>query len=322
MVNMLIEKDLEEAKRVLSNESNAINQLAKSLGKNYVEAIDKLDKVKGRVICTGIGKSGHVARKMASTFSSTGVPSYFVHPSEASHGDLGIIDYSDAVVAISNSGETPEISDLVEYTKRRKIPLITITSNLDSLIAEQSDITLLLPKVKEACPMGLAPTTTTTMTMALGDAMAINLMARRNFSANDFKLRHPGGKLGKQLLKVSDIMHKESEVPVTKKDSLMSDVIIQMTAKSFGCVAVLDEGKLLVGIITDGDLRRHMSDKLLQQVAEDVMTPGPKSIRPIALASEAVAVMNELEITNLFVTENNFVVGIIHIHDCLRAGIE
>ena len=322
MVNIPIEKDLEEAKRVLSNESNAINQLAKSLGKNYVEAIDKLDKVKGRVIFTGIGKSGHVARKMASTFSSTGVPSYFVHPSEASHGDLGIIDFSDAVVVISNSGETPEISDLVEYTKRHKIPLITITSNLDSLIAEQSDIALLLPKVKEACPMGLAPTTTTTMTMALGDAMAINLMARRNFSANDFKLRHPGGKLGKQLLKVSDIMHKEEEVPVTKKTSLMSDVIIQMTAKSFGCVAVLDERKLLAGIITDGDLRRHMSDKLLQQLAEEVMTPEPKSIRPIALASEAVAIMNELEITNLFVTENNFVVGIIHIHDCLRAGIE
>ena len=322
MVNVGIEKDLKEAKRVLSNESSAINRLAKSLGKNYVEAIDKLDKVKGRVIFTGIGKSGHVARKMASTFSSTGVPSYFVHPSEASHGDLGIIDYSDAVVVISNSGETPEISDLVEYTKRHKIPLITITSNLDSLIAEQSDITLLLPKVKEACPMGLAPTTTTTMTMALGDAMAINLMARRNFSANDFKLRHPGGKLGKQLLKVSDIMHKEDEVPATKKDSLMSDVIIQMTAKSFGCVAVLDERNLLAGIITDGDLRRHMSDKLLQQLAEDVMTPAPKSIRPVALASEAVAVMNELEITNLFVTENSFVVGIIHIHDCLRAGIE
>ena len=322
MVSIPIEKDLEEAKRVLSNESNAIKQLAKSLGKNYVDAIDKLDNVKGRVIFTGIGKSGHVARKMASTFSSTGVPSYFVHPSEASHGDLGIIDRSDAVVVISNSGETPEISDLVEYTKRHKIPLITITSNLDSLIAEQSDIALLLPKVKEACPMGLAPTTTTTMTMALGDAMAINLMTRRNFSANDFKLRHPGGKLGKQLLKVSDIMHKEDEVPVTKKDSLMSDVIIQMTTKSFGCVAVLDERKLLAGIITDGDLRRHMSDKLLQQLAEDVMTPGPKSIRPIALASEAVAVMNELEITNLFVTENKSVVGIIHIHDCLRAGIE
>ena len=322
MVSIPIEKDLEEAKRVLSNESNAIKQLAKSLGKNYVDAIDKLDNVKGRVIFTGIGKSGHVARKMASTFSSTGVPSYFVHPSEASHGDLGIIDRSDAVVVISNSGETPEISDLVEYTKRHKIPLITITSNLDSLIAEQSDIALLLPKVKEACPMGLAPTTTTTMTMALGDAMAINLMTRRNFSANDFKLRHPGGKLGKQLLKVSDIMHKEDEVPVTKKDSLMSDVIIQMTTKSFGCVAVLDERKLLAGIITDGDLRRHMSDKLLQQLAEDVMTPGPKSIRPIALASEAVAVMNELEITNLFVTEKKSVVGIIHIHDCLMAGIE
>ena len=322
MVSIPIEKDLEEAKRVLSNESNAIKQLAKSLGKNYVDAIDKLDNVKGRVIFTGIGKSGHVARKMASTFSSTGVPSYFVHPSEASHGDLGIIDYSDAVVVVSNSGETPEISDLVEYTKRHKIPLITITSNLDSLIAEQSDIALLLPKVKEACPMGLAPTTTTTMTMALGDAMAINLMTRRNFNANDFKLRHPGGKLGKQLLKVSDIMHKEDEVPVTKKDSLMSDVIIQMTTKSFGCVAVLDEKKLLAGIITDGDLRRHMSDKLLQQLAEDVMTPGPKSIRPIALASEAVAVMNELEITNLFVTEKKSVVGIIHIHDCLRAGIE
>ena len=322
MVSIPIEKDLEEAKRVLSNESDAIKQLAKSLGKNYVDAIDKLDNVKGRVIFTGIGKSGHVARKMASTFSSTGVPSYFVHPSEASHGDLGIIDHSDAVVVISNSGETPEISDLVEYTKRHKIPLITITSNLDSLIAEQSDIALLLPKVKEACPMGLAPTTTTTMTMALGDAMAINLMTRRNFSANDFKLRHPGGKLGKQLLKVSDIMHKEDEVPVTEKDSLMSDVIIQMTTKSFGCVAVLDERKLLAGIITDGDLRRHMSDKLLQQLAEDVMTPRPKSIRPIALASEAVAVMNELEITTLFVTEKKSVVGIIHIHDCLRAGIE
>ena len=314
--------DLKVGKNVLDLEIKALELLKKNLNETFKKVVNLLFKTKGKIIISGIGKSGHVARKMASTFSSTGVPSYFVHPSEASHGDLGIIDHSDAVVVISNSGETPEISDLVEYTKRHKIPLITITSNLDSLIAEQSDIALLLPKVKEACPMGLAPTTTTTMTMALGDAMAINLMTRRNFSANDFKLRHPGGKLGKQLLKVSDIMHKEDEVPVTKKDSLMSDVIIQMTTKSFGCVAVLDERKLLAGIITDGDLRRHMSDKLLQQLAEDVMTPGPKSIRPIALASEAVAVMNELEITNLFVTEKNSVVGIIHIHDCLRAGIE
>lgn len=310
------------AKRVLEIEASGLAALNASLGDSFINAINILESISGRIVISGMGKSGHVGKKIAATLSSTGTPAIFVHPAEASHGDLGMIDESDAVIVISNSGQTPEMTDLVDYTKRFNIPLIIITAAKNSTISEQSDVTLLLPKVEEACPLGLAPTTTTTMAMALGDTLAIVLMDRIGFTAEDFKLRHPGGKLGKRLLKVSDIMHTGDAVPIALKTNLMSDVIINITSKSFGCIAIIDDKNKLSGIITDGDLRRNMSDAMLTRQAWEVMTPNPISIRPSALASEALMVMNTSQITNLFVAENNLVVGIIHIHDCLRAGVE
>jgi len=314
--------DLKLAKQVLQIENDGLVALANSLGKEFINALDILQATVGRVVVTGMGKSGHIGRKIASTLASTGVPSFFVHPGEASHGDLGMIDKSDAVIAISNSGETPEMSDLIAYTRRFKVPLIAITSNDTGTISEQADLTLLLPRVQEACPMGLAPTTSTTMALALGDTIAVALMNRLGFTLEDFKLRHPGGQLGKRLLKISDIMHTGEAIPVTSGKSLMSEVIPEMTAKSFGCIAIVDSSQKILGIITDGDLRRHMANELLTKNAEEVMTPKPKSIRPTALASEAVQIMNEAQITNLFVAEDKKVVGIVHIHDCLRAGVE
>ena len=314
--------DISRAKRVLQLEADGLQVLAASLGDPFIKAIDILQSIDGRVVVTGMGKSGHVARKISSTLASTGIPSFFVHPGEASHGDLGMIDTSDAVIAVSNSGETPEMSDLIAYTRRFKIPLIVITSGTESTIGEQADIILVLPQTEEACPMGLTPTTSTTMAMALGDTIAVVLMKRLGFSAEDFKLRHPGGQLGKRLLMVSDIMHTGDSVPLTYGDEPMSKVILEMTGRSFGCIAIVNKANKIRGIITDGDLRRHMSDQILDRCAEEVMTPNPKSIRPSALASEAVLVMNEAKITNLFVVEDGSVVGIIHIHDCLRAGVE
>ena len=322
MLNRSKTDDLKLAKQVLEIENDGLAALADSLGTEFIKALDILQNIEGRVVVTGMGKSGHIGRKVASTLASTGVPSFFVHPGEASHGDLGMIDKSDAVIAISNSGETPEMSDLIAFTRRFKVPLIAITSNDTGTISEQADLTLLLPQVKEACPMGLAPTTSTTMALALGDTIAVALMNRLGFTLDDFKLRHPGGQLGKRLLKVSDIMHTGEAIPLTSGKNLMSEVIPEMTAKSFGCIAIVDSSKIIRGIITDGDLRRHMADKLLNHHAENVMTPNPKTIRPTALASEAVLIMNEAEITNLFVAEDEMVVGIIHIHDCLRAGVE
>ena len=314
--------DLGRAKYVLELEADGLQALAGSLADPFVEALNILQSIEGRVVVTGMGKSGHVARKISSTLASTGLPSFFVHPAEASHGDLGMIDKSDAVIAISNSGETPEMSDLIAYTRRFKIPLIAITSSNSSTIGEQADVTLVLPRAEEACPMGLAPTTSTTMAMALGDTIAVVLMKRLGFTADDFKLRHPGGQLGRRLLKVSDIMHTGNAVPLISGDKLMSLVIPEMTGRSFGCIAIVKDSKEIRGIITDGDLRRHMSDELLSRRGEEIMTPNPKSIRPSALASEAVLVMNEAKITNLFVVDDKIVVGIIHIHDCLRAGVE
>ena len=313
--------DLGWAKRVIQIETEGLAALAGSLGASFIKALDILQSVKGRVVVTGMGKSGHVGRKISSTLASTGTPSFFVHPAEASHGDLGMIDRSDAVIAISNSGETPEMSDLVDYTRRFRIPLIAITSSTVGIIGEQADVTLLLPQVEEACPMGLAPTTSTIMAMALGDTISVVLMKRLGFTAEDFKLRHPGGQLGKRLLKVSDIMHTGEAVPITVGHELMSEVIPEMTAKSFGCIAIVSNSKKILGIITDGDLRRHMSDGILARCAEEVMTTNPATIRPSALASEAVLLMNEGQITNLFVVEDKSVVGIVHIHDCLRAGV-
>jgi len=315
-------EDLARARKVLKLESEGLDTLGQTLDETFIEVLNILQSVTGRIVVSGMGKSGHVARKISSTLASTGVPSFFVHPGEASHGDLGMIAESDAVIAISNSGETPEMSNLIAYTRRFKIPLVVITSKAASSMAEQADAVLLLPKTEEACPMGLAPTTSTTMTMALGDTIAVVLMERLGFTADDFKLRHPGGQLGKRLLKVSDIMHQGDAVPKTSGDKLMSEVLPEMTSKSFGCIAIVDESDEVLGVITDGDLRRHMSDNILTLRADEVMTAGPKTIRPTALASEAVQVMNEAKITNLFVAEDNKVAGVIHIHDCLRAGVE
>ena len=315
-------EDLARARQVLELESAGLISLAQSLDNAFIEVIDLLQSIEGRVVVSGMGKSGHVARKMSSTLASTGIPSFFVHPGEASHGDLGMIDQTDAVIAISNSGETPEMSNLVEYTRRFKIPLVVITSKLHSNMADQADAILLLPKAEEACPMGLAPTTSTTMAMALGDTLAVVLMERLGFTADDFKQRHPGGQLGKRLLKVSDIMHHDAAVPKTTGEVLMSEVLPEMTSKSFGCIAIVDDGDHILGVITDGDLRRRMADDILTLRADQVMTAGAKTIRPTALASEAVQVMNDGAITNLFVAENNKIAGVIHIHDCLRAGVE
>ncbi len=315
--------DLDAARRVLGLEQHALQALADSLDGAFQNALDILQNTKGRVIVTGMGKSGHVGRKIAATLSSTGTPAFFVHPGEASHGDLGMISKDDSVLALSNSGETPELSDVVSYTRRFSIPLVVITARANSALAQQSSVALFLPNVEEACPMGLAPTTSTTMSLALGDAIAVALMERKGFSPGDYKVFHPGGPLAGRTLKVlrvADVMHDGAALPLTDGEASMSDVLVEMTAKSFGCIGVV-KGTRLIGIITDGDLRRHMSDGILKRTAAEVMTPDPKTIRPGALASEAVQVMNDRKITNMFVSEDDAVVGIIHIHDCLRAGV-
>jgi len=270
---------------------------------------------------TGMGKSGHIACKIAATLASTGAPAIFVHPGEASHGDLGMITTNDAVLALSNSGETSELADLVAYTKRFEIPLIAITGGDGSALAKAATVALVYPASQEGCPMGLAPTTSTTVTLALGDAIAVALLERNGFSPADFHALHPGGKLGQRLLKVLDIMHAGDALPLVTPATSMADAILEMTTKSFGCVGVIDDGGQLLGVVTDGDLRRHMSADLLSLTVDDILTTGGKTIRAEALASEAVHLMNVSKITNVFVVENNKPVGILHIHDCLRAGV-
>lgn len=313
--------DLASARRVLGIEADALAALAASLGPAFTQILDVIGGVTGRVVVTGMGKSGHVARKIAATLSSTGTPALFVHPAEASHGDLGMIAKGDAVFALSNSGETSELSDLITYSKRFEIPVIAVTGGQASALADAADVVLVLPKSEEACPLGLAPTTSTTVMLALGDAIAVALLERKGFSPDQFHMLHPGGKLGRKLLKVSDIMHAGDEQPLIAAGTAMSDALIVMTAKSFGCVGVVDKDGRLVGVITDGDLRRHMSPKLTGQTVDAVMTKGAKSIPPDMLASEAVAFMNANKITNVFVVEGAKPVGILHIHDCLRAGV-
>jgi arabinose-5-phosphate isomerase len=318
--------DRSAAERVFQLESAAISLLADVLDERFTRALDLLSGVKGRVVVSGMGKSGHIAHKIAATLASTGTPAFFVHPAEASHGDLGMITKDDAVIAISNSGETHELSDLIAHTRRLGIPLIAVTGRARSSLATNSDVALVLPEAQEACPIGLAPTTSTTMTLALGDAIAIVLMERHGFTADDFQLRHPGGKLGRQLLKVADIMHVGDEVPVVDSKEPMKETLLAITRKHFGCAGVLDGRKRLIGIITDGDLRRHMAEDLLERTAREVMTPYPVTIRPGALAAEALLIMNTRGINGrginaLFVVEGKQVVGIVHIHDCLRAGV-
>jgi arabinose-5-phosphate isomerase len=318
------EAALISARRVLALEIKGLNALDRQLDGAFTAAVEAMAATAGRIVVTGMGKSGHIARKIASTLSSTGSPALYIHPGEAGHGDLGMIAQNDVVLALSNSGETPELSAIISFTRRHELPLIGILSKHDSALGEAADIVLTLPAVAEACPMGLAPTTSSTMMLVLGDALAVALLERRGFSPDDFHVLHPDGKLGQGLTRVSEIMHMGESIPLVPPRMEMADVIVAMTAKSFGCVGIVDQDTgALMGIITDGDLRRHMAMNLLEQTAENVMTSNPRSIRPQALAAEAVRSMNAhaQPVTSLFVVDEDQVVGIVHIHDCLRAGV-
>ena len=316
-------KDITSAKHTIDKEVEALRMMEDSLDESLSQALDLMQKIEGRVIITGMGKSGHVGSKIAATLASTGTPSFFVHPGEASHGDLGMITEKDCVVAISNSGETKELSDIIVYCKRYGIPLIAITKNPDSALGKAGDILLTLPNDGEACPLGLAPTSSTTATIVLGDILAIALLERRGFTKTDFKQRHPGGKLGAFLQKVSDLMHKGNELPLVKENASMQEVILTMTAKMLGCVGIIDENGNLIGMITDGDLRRSMSNDVMNKTAKDIMTVNPQTITGDILVAEALNIMNNTGkgITQLFVVENKLPIGIIHMHDCLKSGV-
>ena len=320
------EADLLAARRVLTLASEALGALSDQLGRSFSQAVDILLAVRGRVVISGMGKSGHVGRKIAATLSSTGTPAQFVHPGEASHGDLGALTRADALLMLSYSGGTAELSDLITYAKRFGIPLIGVAANADSALITASDVALVLPKAQEACPMGLAPTTSTTMMLALGDALAVALMERRGFSADQYRDLHPGGALGRALIRVSDIMHAD-KMPLVKPTAPMREVLLTMTSGGFGVAGVIDDQGALTGIITDGDLRRHMERELLDRPARDVMTTSPKTVAPDLLAAQALAIMNDgtPRVTCLFVVDpaaaERRPVGILHVHDCLRAGL-
>ncbi len=316
-------KFLASAKRVITVEADALTQLADQLDDSFSQAVELLLNAKGRVIVSGMGKSGHIARKIAATFASTGTPAHFVHPAEASHGDLGMMTRGDVVLVLSNSGETPELADLVAYTRRFSIPMIGVASKPKSTLLTRADVSIVLPDLGEACGTGVVPTTSTTMTLALGDALAIALMEHRQFTPENFRDFHPGGKLGARLSKISDLMHVAGAVPLVPADTPMSDTLLEISQKGFGVVGVTDENQKLIGIVTDGDLRRHMSG-LLDRTAREVMTQNPATMPPTALAEEAVALMNAKTITCLFAVDpadQGQVSGFLHIHDCLRAGI-
>ncbi len=307
--------------RVMRTEGEALLLFAGTLSESFVRAVEVMYAVKGRVILSGMGKSGHIAAKITATLASTGTPAQFVHPAEASHGDLGMITPDDVVVVLSNSGETSELSDIIHHTRRFSIPLIGVASRPGSTLLKAADIALVLPNAPEACAIGMAPTTSTTMTLALGDALAVAIMEKRGFQPTDFKTFHPGGKLGAQLLPVSALMHSGAALPLTGEQTPMGEALLVMTAKSFGVVGIIDANGKLTGIITDGDLRRNMSG-LMDKTAKQVMHAGPRTIRPDALAAEALGIMNDKKITCLFaVDEVGKPAGLIHIHDCLRAGV-
>lgn len=319
--------NIKVGRRVLETEATGLTALAESLGASFDQAIDVISAAEGRVIVTGMGKSGHIGRKIAATLASTGTPAFFVHPAEASHGDMGMIVRGDVVLALSNSGESKELLDVIEYTRRFAIPLIGITSVALSTLGNKSDVALLLPGCPEACPNGLAPTTSTTMTLALGDALAITLLERKGFTAKDFKVYHPGGKLGQQLMRVSEIMHTGDKVPLASENISIREAVEIITQKSLGCIALTDDNGVLSGLITDGDLRRHLLDEnIAHKTAKDIMSRTPKTAGPDMLVAEAMAVMNDLKntfrkITTLIVVdEAQKPVGVLHLHDCLRAG--
>jgi arabinose-5-phosphate isomerase len=313
------------ALRTLEVETGGLRALAAAiadgLGAPFAAAVELIRNARGRVIVTGMGKSGHVGRKIAATLASTGTPAFFVHPSEASHGDLGMITADDVIMALSWSGETAELKDLTNYSRRFRIGMIAITARRDSTLAQASEVVLALPEAREACPHNLAPTTSTLMQQALGDALAIALLESRGFTALKFAELHPGGRLGAQLKFVGDLMHAGDAVPLTASGSRMAEAVVEMTSKGFGCIGVLNGAGRLIGIITDGDLRRHMRPDLLDARVDEVMTRSPKTVRTDQLASEALEILNSSKITALMVADGGKPVGIVHVHDLLRAGI-
>lgn len=314
---------LAAGRRVIGREAEALALLGAGLDDSFAQAAALILAAEGRVIVSGMGKSGHVARKIAATLASTGTPAHFVHPAEASHGDLGMLARGDVCLVLSNSGETPELADIIAYTRRFAIPLIGVAGRAGSTLLRAADVTLLLPPAPEACETGIVPTTSTTMTLALGDALAIALMEHRRFTPEHFRAFHPGGKLGARLSKVADLMHGPEALPLVAESTPMPEALLEISRKGFGVAGVTDTAGRLAGIITDGDLRRHM-DGLLSQSAGAVMTRAPRTIAPDALAEEALALMNARKITCLFVLDpaaDGRPAGLLHIHDCLRAGV-
>jgi arabinose-5-phosphate isomerase len=316
---------IESALRTFETEAGGIAALAAAiradLGRSFIAAIDLISKASGRVIVTGMGKSGHVARKIAATLASTGTPAFFVHPGEASHGDLGMITHDDVIMALSWSGETVELKSLIDYSRRFRIGLIAVTAYTDSALGRAADVALVLPQAREACPHNLAPTTSSLMQLTLGDALAVALLESRGFTALDFRALHPAGQLGALLKSVRDVMRGPAELPLAQIGSRMADAIVEMSAKGFGCVGIIDPRGRLVGIVTDGDLRRHMGPNLLGRNVEEVMTKDPKTARPDQLASEALHVLNAAKVTALIVVEAEKPIGILRLHDVLHVGV-
>jgi arabinose-5-phosphate isomerase len=312
------------ALRTLDAEAGGVKALVTAirdgLGKPFIAAVELIRRAKGRVIVTGMGKSGHVARKIAATLASTGTPAFFVHPGEASHGDLGMITPEDVIMALSWSGETNELKDLLDYSKRFRIGLVALTADPDSTLGKSADVSLVLPQAREACPHNLAPTTSSLMLLALGDALSIALLESRGFTAVDFGLLHPGGRLGILLKFTRDVMKDGAAIPLVPTATRMSDAVLEMSAKGLGCVGIVQRDGSLTGIITDGDLRRHMRADLLNASVDEIMTRNPKTVRPDQLVSETLELLNSTKITALFVVEKGRPVGIVHIHDLLRAG--
>lgn len=314
------------ARRTIETERRGLDALSAALDNGlstpFAEAVKVIRAATGRVVVSGVGKSGHIGRKIASTLASTGTPAFFVHPAEASHGDLGMVTASDAIVALSWNGESAELTSIVEHSRRFRIPLIAVTAAPDSTLARKSDVVLTLPRADEACPHGLAPTTSTLIQLALGDALAIALLESRGFTAEDFHILHPGGRLGASLHFVRDIMHQGDAIPLARRGAPMSEAILLIGEKRLGCVGIVDPAGKLVGIITDGDLRRHLSGPdLLARKVDSVMTAKPKTIAPDTLVGAALDILNQSKITVLFVVESGKPVGIVHMHDLLRLGV-
>ena len=307
--------------RTINREIDTITKLRDSLDNNLTQALNLMQQAKGRIILTGMGKSGHIGKKIAASLASTGTPSFFVHPAEASHGDLGMITEDDVVIAISNSGESKELVDILNYCKRFGIKLIAITKNPQSSLGKAGDVVLQLPNNGEACPLGLAPTNSTTATLVLGDILTAGLIERKGFTKSDFNQRHPGGKLGSILQRVSDLMHTDLEMPILEENSNMQQVLLEMTSKRLGCVGFVDTDGIFTGMLTDGDLRRCLSAEILTKKAIDLMTKNPKTISKDTMAAEAMKIMHDKKITNIFVIEDKKPIGVIHIHDLLNNGV-